>query len=82
MLQIALHAAAILVGVKRHNKPGCRTCSGVAVEVVPELGENWRLWVVAQTGSQSFGDVRNKETKQDDPEDWGGLGGEIYTFIW
>lgn len=40
MLQIALHAAAILVGVKRHNKPGWRTCSGVA-----ELGEELGLWV-------------------------------------
>lgn len=28
MLQIALHAAAILVRVKRHNKPGWRTCLG------------------------------------------------------
>lgn len=42
VLQIALHAAAILAGVKRHNKPGWRTFSGV-----PELGENLRLWVVA-----------------------------------
>lgn len=33
MLQIALHAAAILVGVKRHNKPGWRTCSGGGGEV-------------------------------------------------
>lgn len=45
MLQIALHAAAILVGVKRHNKPGWRTCSGVVA--VAELGEKLRLWVVA-----------------------------------
>lgn len=28
MLQIVLHAAAILVCVKRHNKPGWRTCLG------------------------------------------------------
>lgn len=28
MLQIALHAAAILVRVNQHNKPGWRTCLG------------------------------------------------------
>lgn len=28
VLQIVLHAAAILVCVKRHNKPGWRTCLG------------------------------------------------------
>lgn len=28
MLQIALHAAAILVLMKQHNKPGWRTCLG------------------------------------------------------
>lgn len=28
MLQIVLHAAAILVRVKQHNKPGWRTCLG------------------------------------------------------
>ena len=63
VLQIVLHAAAILVCVKRHNKPGWGTCLG---------GWWWgrekklRLWVVADVGevvgSQSFWGVSNKET--------------------
>lgn len=77
VLQIALHAAAILVGVKRHNKPGWRTCSGVAGW--------WRLWVVAYMRLQSFGDVWNKESNRDDPVIWVvwvGRAKESHTFIW
>lgn len=63
MLQIVLHAAAILVCVKRHNKPGCRTClGGGGAEEKP------RLWVGTDGGggvggSQSFGGVLNKKTE-------------------
>lgn len=64
MLQIALHAAAILVGVKRHNKPGWRTCSGVA--------GRWRLWVVAYMRSQKFW---GKFERQKVTSDSGRLGG-------
>lgn len=49
MLQIVLHAAAILVCVKRHNKPGWRTClSGGGGGGGP--GEKLRLWVGADEG--------------------------------
>ncbi len=43
MLQIVLHAAAILVCVKRHNKPGCRTClgGGGAGRKVEVVGGGW-----------------------------------------
>lgn len=59
MLQIALHAAAILVGVKRHNKPGWRMRSGVA-------GRRCRSWEGSGAcgwwlGWACFGPVLNKE---------------------
>lgn len=38
MLQIVLHAAAILVCVKRHNKPGWRTCLGGGCGAEREVG--------------------------------------------
>lgn len=41
MLQIVLHAAAILVCVKRHNKPGWRTCLGGGCGAEREVGIFW-----------------------------------------
>lgn len=44
VLQIVLHAAAILVCVKRHNKPGWRTClggGGGAGRKVEVVGGGW-----------------------------------------
>lgn len=46
VLQIVLHAAAILVCVKRHNKPGWRTCmgGGGAGRKVEVVGGGWCGW--------------------------------------
>lgn len=47
VLQIVLHAAAILVCVKRHNKPGWRTClggGGGAGREVEVVGGGWCGW--------------------------------------
>lgn len=58
MLQIVLHAAAILVCVKQHNKPGWRTCLGGGDGGGGGQGEKLRLWAGAGEGeaadSQSF----------------------------
>lgn len=57
VLQIVLHAAAILVCVKRHNKPGWRTClgggGGGAGRKVEIVGGGWKFW-----------GVLNKETEK------------------
>lgn len=54
VLQIVLYAAAILVCVKQHNKPGWRTCSSGAGGGGGGAGKKLRLWVVADVGLQSF----------------------------
>lgn len=67
VLQIVLHAAAILVCVKQHNKPGWRTClgggggGGGAERKVEVVGGGWCGW---GAGLQSFWGVSNKETEK------------------
>lgn len=62
MLQIVLHAAAILVCVKRHNKPGWRTClgggDGGAEGKVEVVGGGWGGGLkVSRCFEQRNGDV-------------------------
>lgn len=58
VLQIVLHAAAILVCVKRHNKPGHWTCLGGG-----GAEENWRLWVEARKSWKCF-EQRHRKAKK------------------